>query len=245
MVSLLGLSTMSHNRNQLPKSLDARRYRLHCGAKRWHPRRSRHHPFENHWAKSIRKWSSRRLTPHFICRACFNDVSLSTWPVASRPLAIENTQTPPWSIMPPATSPIPSEVSFRVEARYSRLDKSVFCGCIKHRLLVLSVCCSVHLNAIMCRKSLPRQTWPVVDSLRSGQSSDFAFQQTNYTWGPVWSAKSSDIHDLNLTAQSRIFAAVQRPFWSNHHWGASRNRIAKGPTTLTCLGRLLCHCLCP
>ena len=95
-VSLLALSTMSHNRNQL--------------------------------SPQTRKLRSRKLTPHFICGACFNYVNLSTRPVASRPLAIENTQTPPWSIMPSTTSPIPSEVSFRLE--YGFLD-SIACFCLQ------------------------------------------------------------------------------------------------------------------
>lgn len=216
-VSLLALSTMSHNRNQSPKTPDARAYCRHGVANRLHPRRSLHHLFENPWAKSIRKLRSRKLTPHFMCGACFNDVNLSTRPVAARPLAIENTQRPPWSIMPSTTSPIPSEVPFRLE--YGFLDSTAcFCLQLLKTAFQFSQRASQRYNVLKVA-STPWRIWPVVEVLRSGQSSDFAFQRTNQLH--LGAEKSSDVHDWNQTAQSRIFAAVKRPFWH----GAARDIV--------------------
>ena len=109
-VSLLALSTMSHNRNQLsPKT---------------------------------RKLRSRKLTSHFICGACFNDVNLSTRPVAARPLAIENTTetTLEHYAVNDVTNSFRSP--FPIGVRLSRLDSLFLSTVIENRLPVLPTCIS-------------------------------------------------------------------------------------------------------
>ena len=85
------------------------------------------------------------------------------WPVAHRPLTIENTQTPPWNItllQVPSPSTLLSSDQFKIKfilrSEYGRPDSTAhFCPVTANRLPALSMRLAQCISTPQCRKLHP------------------------------------------------------------------------------------------